>query len=347
MGRLRHSFRQHWRGILTAITFMALGAFVYTLRHQIFETIRNLEDASLWILLFIVPFQAMHYHFVALLYRELFKLLDDSVNYRFLYKTALELNFVNLVFPSGGFSGFSYFGVRMRTQGVKASKSTLVQTMRFVLLFISFQILLFVGLVLLSFSGQANNFMILIASSLATLLLIGTLALTFIIGSERRIDIFFTFVTRFINRVIQVVRPNNPETINVSHAKAVFQEYHGNYNILRKKYKQMFKPLLYGLMINVTEIATVYTVFMAFGQMVNPGAVIIGYAVANFAGLISVLPGGIGVYEALMTGVLAAGGVPARLSLPVIVAYRVISIGLQIPVGAYFYHRAINSEKQS
>ncbi len=346
MGRLRHSLRQHWRGILTTITFLALGGFVYALRHQIVDTMKSLEDASLWILLLMIPFQILHYNFVALLYRDLFKLLGNKVSYKFLYKTALELNFVNLVFPSGGVSGFSYFGVRMRAQDVKAGRSTLVQTMRFVLLFISFQILLFVGLILLSFSGQASNFMILIASSIATLMFIGTFGLTFVIGSEKRIDIFFTFVTRSINKVIQLIRPNHPETISVARAKHAFQEYHGNYVILRKKYKQMVKPLVYALMINAAEIATVYTVFAAFGQMVNPGAVIIGYAVANFAGLISVLPGGIGIYEALMTGVLAAGGVPARLSLPVIVAYRVINIGIQIPIGAFFYHRAINAEDQ-
>jgi uncharacterized protein (TIRG00374 family) len=94
-------------------------------------------------------------------------------------------------------------------------------------------------------------------------------------------------------------------------------------------------------------VATIYTVFAAFGQLVNPGAVIIAYAVANFAGLISVLPGGIGIYEALMTGVLAAGGVPAALSLPVIIAYRIINISLQIPAGAYLYNGAVNEKQNS
>jgi uncharacterized protein (TIRG00374 family) len=292
-----------------------------------------------------IPLQVLHYHFVAMLYRALFGVLGNRISYKFLYKTALELNFVNLVFPSGGVSGFSYFGIRLRSQGVTTGKATLVQTMRFVLLFISFQILLVVGLILLSFNGRANNFMILIASSLATLLLVGTSGLTYIIGSEKRIDIFFTFLTRAINRLIHLVRPNHPETISVARAKMAFREYHGNFNILRKNFRRMLKPMIYALMINLTEIATVYIVFAAFGQLVNPGAVIIAYAVANFAGLISVLPGGIGIYEALMTGVLAAGGVPARLSLPVIVAYRVVNIGIQLPIGAFFYQRAISKAK--
>ena len=52
-------------------------------------------------------------------------------------------------------------------------------------------------------------------------------------------------------------------------------------------------PLLYALLANVTEIMAIYVVYLAFGATVNPGAVILAYAIANFAGLVSVLPGGV------------------------------------------------------
>jgi len=76
----------------------------------------------------------------------------------------------------------------------------------------------------------------------------------------------------------------------------------------------------------------------------NIGAVILAYAVANFAGLVSVLPGGIGIYEALMTAVLVASGVPAAVSLPVTVMYRVVNTAVQIPIGYYFYHRTLQGD---
>lgn len=82
--------------------------------------------------------------------------------------------------------------------------------------------------------------------------------------------------------------------------------------------------------------------FLAFGQLVNPGAVIIAYAVANFAGLVSVLPGGVGIYEALMTGVFVTAGIPAALSLPVIVAFRIVSMIVQLPIGYVFYQRSLH-----
>jgi uncharacterized protein (TIRG00374 family) len=82
-------------------------------------------------------------------------------------------------------------------------------------------------------------------------------------------------------------------------------------------------------------------VYLAFGEWVNIGAVILAYSVANFAGLVSVMPGGVGIYEAIMTGVLAAAGVPARLSLPVTVMYRVLSTLIQLPIGYYFYNKSL------
>jgi uncharacterized protein (TIRG00374 family) len=86
---------------------------------------------------------------------------------------------------------------------------------------------------------------------------------------------------------------------------------------------------------------------MAFGEFVNPGAVIIAYAVANFAGLISVLPGGVGVYEALMTAVLAAAGIPAALSLPVTVMYRILNSAIQLIPGYYFYQKNLHNRDKN
>ena len=99
--------------------------------------------------------------------------------------------------------------------------------------------------------------------------------------------------------------------------------------------------------MNLTEVMAVYVVYIAFGKFVNFGAVILAYAIANAAGLISVLPGGVGVYEALMTAVLASTGVPAGVSLPVTVMYRVLNTLLQLPPGYYLYQRNLTQNKQA
>lgn len=335
-----------WRQLLTLFTLVALGLLIFFLRDQIVETFSNLGRVNSAILLFIIVWQILNYHTYAKLYQGLYDILGTKIKYGSLYKVSVELNFVNHVFPSAGVAGFSYFGLRMRQFGASAAKSTLVQTMRFITIFISFQALLLIGLFALAINGKASNLTILVASSLATFLIAGTLATVYIVGSRRRIDIFFTNATKVLNKIIQIVRPKHPETINIADGRKLFLEFHDNYVILKKNYKKLKWPLIYSFFASFTEIATIYTVYMAFGEYVNIGAVIIAYAIANFAGLISVLPGGVGVYEGLMTAVLATVGVPPSVSLPVTVMYRVLSSAVQLPPGYYYYQKAINSNRK-
>lgn len=329
---------------LTVLTFLALVGLAYAVRAQLAETVQNLHQVNLFWVLLIVPLEALSYYSQANLYQRLFRVLGQRFRLRSMLRLSLELNFVNTVFPSGGVSGFSYLSLRMKDEGISTAKATLVQTLRFILVFASFQLLLFIGLLMLALSGSASNLTILVAGSIATLSAVLTLGLAFVIGSKQRINGFFTFITKLLNRVIQIVRPKNPETINISSARQTFTELHENYMHIRRNFSVLKSPILFAFLSNIAEVGVIYVVYIAFGKFVNPGAVIIAYAVANFAGLVSVLPGGIGIYEALMTAVLAAGGVPPSVSLPVTVMYRVLNILVQLPPGYYFYQRNLHAE---
>lgn len=337
---------KRWRILLTWGTLFALVLLIYFTRNQIKETFTNLNDVNAWVLIFIVIWQLLNYHTYAKLYQGLFEILGQKLNYKALYKASVELNFVNHVFPSAGVSGFSYFGLRMKQLGATAAQATLVQTMRFVTVFISFQALLLIGIILLAINGKASNFAIFVATTLGTLLTVGTFVALYIVGSKSRIDNFFTSLTKGLNKVIKLIRPKHPETINIASVRKLFLEFHDNYKILRRNYIKLKMPLVYAFFSSLTEIATLYTVYIAFGDYVNFGAIIIAYAVANFAGLISIFPGGIGVYEGLMTAVLATVGVPPSESIPITVMYRVLSMAVQLPPGYYLYHKALNHNEK-
>lgn len=333
-----------WKSIATIVTILALAVLIFAAWDQIVDTYKNLQDVNFYWLLLIIPFEALNHLSQAKLYQGLFRVLGDRFRTRPLFRLSLEMNFVNTVFPSGGVSGFSYLSLRLQDEQVSPAKATLVQLMRFVLIFTSFQVMLFVGLVFLALGGQASDFLLLVAGSLATLVLIGTLLLAFVVGSKSRIDVFFTSLARILNKIINFFRRGHPETINIARAREMFFELHENYMHIRRNMKVLKKPLVFALLSSIAEICALYSVYIAFGQWVNPGAIILAFAVANFAGLVSVLPGGVGIYEALMTAVLAAGGIPAALSLPVTVMFRVINMGVQLPAGYFFYHRALHAQ---
>lgn len=333
--------KRNWKLLLNIVTILALAGLAYAIRHQLVETIQNLRKVNGWVLLLIIPLEALGYHAQTRMYQSMFGSIGTKLSYKSMMKVSLELNFVNHVFPSGGVTGISYFGLRLRALGAKGAQATLVQTMKLVLLFLSFEILLISGMFILAVNGKASNLTILIGTVIAMSVLVGTGLFGYIIGSKARINAFFVWLTRVLNRLIHIVRPKHPETFNIEAARSAFDEFHESYLVLRGKARDLQAPFWWGFVVNLTEILVVYVVYIAFGEWVNFGAIILAYAVANFAGLVSVLPGGVGVYEGLMTAVLATAGISPALSLPVTVMYRVLNTLLQIPPGYFLYHRAL------
>ena len=334
--------KSRWKLILNIVTVILLGLLVYGSRDQLRQTLHNLRHVNGWVLLLLIPIEALNYHAQARLYQRLFHLVGTKFEYWYLYRTSLELNFVNHVFPSGGAAGISYFGVTVRKgDEVSGGKATLVQVIKLAATFISLELLIGFGLLCLAIGNRVNGLLLLVTATLSTIVLLVTAAVPYIIGSQQRIDSLLTGSTVLINKVIHLVRPKYPETINIDSARDAFYDFHDNYKLLKNRWSELRWPFFYALLANITEVAALYVVYLAFGKFVNIGAVILAYSVANFAGLVSVLPGGVGIYEALMTAVMASAGVPPGVSLPVTVMYRVINTAIQVPPGYFLYQRSL------
>lgn len=338
---MKQYLKRNWKLILNLATFVLLGAAIYLMRTDISQALEDLGRINAIVLLLIVPLQLENYSAYGRLYQEFLRILGNTQPVKRMFRVAIEMNFVNNVFPSGGVSGFSYFAARLKPHGVSMAQATLTQSMRFVLTFVSFVILLFIGLFFLALGGSASNMTILITCSLAFCISFGLLAGVYVISDEKRIHSFTQTATKVVNKLLQLVRPRHPETISLKKVDKTFSELHGHYSLLKENFSELKKPFLYANLANITELATIYAVYIAYGQFVNPGAVIIAYAIANFAGLIAVLPGGIGIYETLMTLVMVSAGVPAGLSLSVTIMYRVLTMGIGLPLGYFYYHRAL------
>lgn len=342
---MKHFITKNWKLLLNVFTIGALLVAIVLLRDDLMETWVRLRELNTIVLFLVIPLQAMNYSCWAHVYYEILGIIaskqSKNIPRREMYKIMLELNFVNVVFPTGGVSGFTYLRARLKPFGVSTAQATFTQAMRFMLTFLTYIILLFIGLFMLALGGSASNMTILITCSFAFIVLFSTIIGVYIISSKGRIHRFTQSLTKFLNKVIQIIRPKNPESINLKRVEYVFEEMHQNYQHIKENWGEIRRPFAYSLLGNITELATIYAVYIAHGAWINPGAVIIAYALANFAGLVAILPGGIGVYEALMTTVMVSAGIPAGLSLSVTLIYRIINMLLSLPTGFYFYNRAL------
>lgn len=327
---------------LNLITFGALGLVIFFAWHDIEQAFRNMVNLNLWVLLLIVPAQLFAFFSLGKVFYHFFKATGVQLNMKELFAPMVELNFVNHVFPSGGASGFSYLTLRLKPYGVSTAKSTLAQLARFVSTFLAFIVMMFLALFILALQGDVNPLVILAVSSIAFVVLFSTAVLIFVVGTKHRIDTFTQRMTAGLNKSIHIFRRKHPETIKLANVRKVFMELHEDYVLVRGNLKGMIPVFKWAVLTNLAEASLLYIAFLAHGQAVNPGAVIIALVVANLVGLIAILPGGVGLYEPLMTAVLISGGIPAALALSATLVYRVISLLTSLITGYFLYHRALN-----
>lgn len=326
--------------IFNILTLSALAILVIVSWSQIIKGLEQIGAAKLTIVLLMIPMQLVNYYSIGKVYQTYFKAIGHNLSMKSMYKVALELNFVNHIFPSGGVAGFSYFGLRMRRQGVPVSSTTLAQAIRFGLTFLSFLLLLFLGMFLLSFGRHGGGVAMFIGLSIAFVTLFGTIVAVYIVSNEHRVKALTAFLPKVANVLLRhLTRKKN--TIDVERIERLFTDLHKDYLFVSKDWRKLKAPFMWAIMVNATEIATAYLAYIALGHMVNPGAVILAYAVASFAGLISILPGGIGVYETLMIAVLATAGVPKALALSATLIYRIFCMLIFLPIGFVLYQLAL------
>lgn len=328
---------------LNIITFIGLFILVYLSRNQITETFNKLTDLNFFWLTLILPLQALNYFSVAKFYQSYLKGLGEDIKTKKLYSTAIEMNFVNNVFPSGGVSGFGYLRSRLKKLDIPTSKSTLTQLSRHTLTFMGFIIYLFIAMILLSLFGNASRIMVFVSVSLIFTLTIGAVLLVYVISSSSRISKFVAALPKLVNVVVSKLKRNRKPTIDIARIERTFSQFHEEYIYVRQNWKLLKKPFLWTMFMNFTELATIFVVYLAFGSLINPGAIIVAYAVASTAGLISVLPGGVGVYEGMMTAILASAGVPQALALSATLVYRVVTMAIFIPLGFVLYQIALRN----
>lgn len=331
-----------WKLWLNIATFSALALIIFFAWHDIVSAFERMGQLNIWVLLLLIPIQIFAYVALARMFYHFFCATYTKLPMKTLVPAMFELNFVNHVFPSGGVSGFSYLTIRLKPDGVSTAKSTLAQLARFAFTFMCFIVLLLIALFVLALEGRASSLVILVVSGVTFTMVFGTAVLIFVISRESRITAFTKGLARALNKCMHFLGSQHPEVIKLRRVEKTFLELHQDYALLKKDIKKMRRVLLWAFIMNIAELMVLYIVFVAHDVWPNVGAVAIAYAIANIAGLIAILPGGVGVYEPLMTAVFISTGIPAGVALSVTLVYRVVTLLLSLLTGYFLYQKVIH-----
>jgi putative heme transporter len=87
----------------------------------------------------------------------------------------------------------------------------------------------------------------------------------------------------------------------------------------------------------VADAASLWILLAALGVYMEPDGLLIAFALANVSASIPLTPGGVGVYEAVLTSALVGFGVGHVEAIIAVLAYRLFEFWLPIPIGLAAY----------
>jgi len=148
--------------------------------------------------------------------------------------------------------------------------------------------------------------------------------------------LFMDAPIRWAGRVVQKVRnriKRKDEPMTGLDDRLVFERDHIR-DVLGEKWRAAL--LLSSGRIAFDFLALLFSIH-ATGAAPQPALVLLAYAVQGLLALIPITPGGLGIVEAGLSGMLILAGVPGGEAVLATLAYRIISYWLPIFVGPFAY----------
>lgn len=330
--------------IISWITLGLVALILFLSRHELLKAWHLLGTVNPLILLLLIPLLLFSFYAAGEI---MFTYLSAKgtikpTAWHERARMALELNFVNHTLPSGGVSGISYMTWRLGKLGVSPGRAASAQVVRYVAGFIASAILIAVSVFAVTLDGNINRWIILVSSAIVTFMIISTIALTYLVSSRPRMQVFAGWSSGVVNRTTRKLTRGKKRVLvrekNIFH---FFEEIHDDYLELKRDYRILLVPVLWAIAFTAADALLFWITFAALGTPVNPAPLLIAYVLASVAGFIVVTPGGAGAYEAIMVAFLATAGIASGAAIAGIVLTRVIILVVTIAVGYLFYQHAL------
>ena len=328
---------------LSLVTLVLVGLVLFFARSDIVEAWHLLSTVDLWVFLLIIPTQFLSYYaHGAMIFSYLRQRGDlQAVNKLEMPRMALELNFVNHVFPTAGVSGMSYMTWRLSKLGVNSGRATLAQIVKFAATFVAYAALLVVATVVVTVDVGLQRVTILAAAGMVLAIVVGTMLFMYLLSDRRRLAKLERGIDRLLNVKLKKLFRRSHDLVKTATIQDFFDDLHKDYVELRQHPKYLIRPLLWGLVFNIAETTMFFIAFWSLGHIVNPAPILIAQGLAGMVATFFATPGGAGGYEAIMVLFLAATSMASSTALAGVLLARTSLIILTIASGYVCYNAAL------
>ncbi|TDA70538.1 MAG: flippase-like domain-containing protein [Clostridia bacterium] len=311
------------------------------LRHQggeLADIMRLIPRIRLYLLFLSLLLQLVFLLDQAVLYRIIYTVLGWPVALGRLYLLTLASTTAGRLVPVGTPAGVAVFAGEAARDGISPWSSVLNNALFYLFDYLTFFLFLGGGLLYLSTrhqltTGQLTTSLVLLALILAAVLLL-------VLVMFKR-DLVRQGAARLLSWTNSLGRKYRGKdffaTGPILRGLEEVLEQLGN---LRYRKRDMALVAFWAVMLQVIDLAILYSLFASLHQPVSPGVLVTGFGLATLFAHITFIPNGMGIYAASMAWVYTSLGIPWSVATAVALLYRAVTFWFPIPIGAVAWHLA-------
>jgi uncharacterized protein (TIRG00374 family) len=269
-----------------------------------------------------------------------FAYVSQMIGIRMRLRDLAEIGFIssiiNHVVAAGGVAGYSVRYILMNRHGATMNDVAAASLLHFYLTSLDMILMTPIALGYLMLNANIPQSVAVLLGAMTILLTVGAILATLLIFSQNLRQPILRTLAVLAKKVFRRDLTAEMEKFNQTVTTGV-----------RAMYNEPRKLILIMLLTLLDWVASVIVLshcLDAFGEPVPIGIVITGFVIGMVAGVLSMIPGGLGVQEGSMTGVLMLLGVSFEQAVLGAILFRAIFFIFPYLVSLLFYRRLMRLE---
>jgi uncharacterized protein (TIRG00374 family) len=319
-----------------ALTLLVLlvGAVIVASDWRQFATV--LEQADWRPLLAAVAVTMLAYACISLSFALVSRLLGIQMSYRNLFAAGFVSIVLNHVITTGGVAGYSVRYVLMRRDGVALKDVAAASILHFYLTSLDMILMMPVAFLYLLLNATLPRGVIAIVG-LMTLILAGiAVTATTVIFSERWLSRVVQLLTTAVRRLLRRDVSEALQRVESTLKRGV--------EVMRRRPLAVLLVMALSWIDWFGSVFVLWFCFDALGEPIGFGVALTGYVIGMMAGLLSMVPGGVGVQEGSMVGIFVLLGAPFQQALLASILFRGVFFLLPYGISIPFYGRLLRAD---
>lgn len=245
-------------------------------------------------------------------------------------------------FPVGSFGEGAIDFYFLRKRKVEPGSILIMLILRIIFTYIAFFSLLLIALILLPTITDLSLGPKLLAVIIFVLVFGGFIYLIYLYENKERFKKVWQKLLVVGNYFLRKVK--QPQ-IGEAKSAEIFDDIYEGLGLFNEKKRNFVLAVLAALVYWLGDILCFFFVFLSFGYFIHFGVLMFGYGIGSLAGMVSFIPGGLGVTEGSMGLILTGLGTPTAIALVSILVFRFFSFWIWIPVGLYSFFSLRKKDK--